>query len=1093
MIHFYYDAGKEETKGALTDAIRAVLRRGERALLLVPEQETVTVERRMLHALPPAAQLSFEVVNFTRLANRTFRELGGHRWRTATGAVRSLLMWHSLRELAPMLTRYGKHATEPHLCDMMLDTASRCRAYRIKAEDLLTASEQIPQSEPLHDKLVDIGTVLGSFEAFLAERFDNGDDDLDRLAELLEGEGSTLFADTHVFVDSFTDFTGQERRVLRALMAIAPSVSFTFPLASAHDEGLHLDSAMRTHRELQRLGNELSLEIEMHRTKKTKPQSAREYLVEHLFDMNAESAPLSFIQESDVSLTVCASPFAEAEAAAAEIHRLVRTGCRYRDIAVVLRDANTWSGILDAALEREGIPYFLSEKTDVTVRPLVKLILLALRIKLHGWRDEDVIAYLKTGLCGVGIDDVNLLEEYVCVWHPRGEAAYAAPFTRNPDGYQMRISARGEGILAGANRAREVLYPPLLALFSALDAAHGATDMCRAIHAFLCALNVSEQLKARATSLLAAGERREAEELSRLYTVTLEALEALSDALEDEPLSTSELLDALKLVFARTDIGTIPTSTDEVTVGSASMLRADHPRYVLVLGLVEGEFPRPVSDDGLICEGERERLVALDLPFPSGRAERSSDELFFIHRAFCAPRDGLYLSYSKSATDGRANTPSIAIERTQKLLAGLPVRVFEAVAATDTIFTPAGALDRLGDLNAAEREEIGALLRELHVSAAHSLSRPVVEQEALVGTETAAALFDKSRFSPTHLESYSSCRFAYYCDKILRLREEKDGSLGPSDTGTFIHYVLEHALKRARVREGGFAAWSEQELDSLVLDICTAYRRDLVETGGDLTPRASALLDRLSRLARLVVTSLMEEFADSLFVPAFTEFDLRDTGTTPTLTLEDGKSIPLSGKTDRIDVWCSPEGEAFLRVVDYKTGTRKFSVEDIKKGRSLQMPLYLMALCARPYPALNRALGLPEDTQLQGAGVTYFSSAVSAETTPSLKDESEAMRDATDRLERSGVLLDHPAVLQAASLSADPAIIGGPRSKRTLDRAGFDTLFADLADTVSRLTSEMRGGKATARPNREGNRIACEYCRFAAICRVAQKEMKGGS
>ncbi len=1093
MIRFFYRAGSEATATALTESIGHDLAAGDKVLLLVPEQETVAVERRMLAALPPRAQLSFEVVNFSRLANRTFREFGGHRWHTATPAVRALLMWHALRELSPMLLRYGQHATEPRLCDMMLDTVSRCRAYCITADDMIRTADALGTDEPLRDKLLDIGTVLGVFEQSLAAQFDNGDDELDRLAAILAAEGGALLTNTHVYVDSFTDFTGQERAVLTALMRHAASVSFTFPLAGPSDEGLHLESAVRTHRDLTRLAHELSLDVELCRGAAHRPQSAREYLVEHLFAMDAEPCPLALMEEPDVKLLVCDTPFAEADAAVAEIQRLVRGGCRYRDIAVVLRDATASVGILDAALEREGIPYFLSEKTDVTVRPLIKMLLLALRIHIHGWRAEDVIAYIKTGLCGIAADDVNLFEEYADVWQPRGAAAFSAPFVRNPDGFALRRSERGTRILEGANRAREALFGPLCALFEALENATDATQMCRALYEYLDALGIRDTLKTSAAAMLAAGERREAEELSRLYAVTVDALEAVALALGDTPLTVAGLLEALKLVFARTDIGTIPTSSDEVTVGSASMLRADHPRFVLVLGLNEGEFPRPVADDGLISEDERTRLAALDLALPSGRAEQSSNELFYVWRAFLAPREGLYLSYSKSSTDGRSLSPSIAVTRTRALLPTLPLQCFEAMDPLSQVFSPAALLDRFGDFAPDTREELAALLCELQIPAAATLERPVVDQEATVPEKTADTLFRDARFSPTHLESFASCRFAYYCDKILRLREEKDGSLGLSDTGTFLHYVLEQVLLRVKREGRAFGAWEEAEICALTRELCRAYRDELVRVGGTLTPRADALMNRLSTLAELIVLDLFAEFSDSDFRPVLTEFDLRNTGAVPTLTLRDGKRIPLSGKADRMDIWRSQGGDAFLRVVDYKTGSRQFSPADIKKGYSLQMPLYLMALTARAYPALNRELGLEEDTVLRPAGVTYFSSAVKSETTPAKKEEREALRDAMGRLDRSGVLLDLPDVKYAASHAANPAIVGSPRSKRTLDAQGFDTLFSDLEDTICRLTDEMKGGVATARPNKQSNRIACEYCRFAAICRVSQKERKGGS
>jgi ATP-dependent helicase/nuclease subunit B len=201
--------------------------------------------------------------------------------------------------------------------------------------------------------------------------------------------------------------------------------------------------------------------------------------------------------------------------------------------------------------------------------------------------------------------------------------------------------------------------------------------------------------------------------------------------------------------------------------------------------------------------------------------------------------------------------------------------------------------------------------------------------------------------------------------------------------------------------------------------------------------------------------------------------------------------VALAGKADRVDIWTSPEGESFLRVVDYKTGTRKFSPEDIKNGYSLQMPLYLKTLCDRAYPLLNHELGLPTDTVLRPAGVTYLSSAVRSENTPAKQPKEDAMCDAVTRLSRSGVLLDEPAVLAAASHKADPAIVGSARSKKTLDAIGFEEMFRDLDDTITSLCTEMRAGNATARPNQYGDHDPCKYCGYAAVCRAAQTKQEG--
>ena len=1091
MIRFYYRAGSAQTTALMTQSIKQDLQAGKDVLFLVPEQQTVSEERRMLEILPPSAQLHFEVVNFSRLANRTFRTLGGHRWNIATPTVRALSMWRALRDLAPVLSQYGAHAKEGRLCDMMLETAKRCKAYAITSDDLLRTADTLDQDEPLCRKLTDLGTILGAFEQTLAQGFDNGDDELDHLAELLVSHGKELFFNTHIYVDGFTDYTAQELSVLRALIAAAPEVSVTSPLSGAKDSGLHLQSAVHTHKQLQRVANTLGTEILMMRTEEEVPHSAREYVAKHLFDMNAQPAPLSFLEDPDLSLTLCANPFAEAEAAAAEIHRLVRKGCRYRDITVILRDANASVGILDAVLEREGIPFFLSEKTDVTVRPLIKLILLSLRLYLHAMRDEDVVAYLKTGLCGPNADDVNLFEEYTSVWHPRGAQAYATQFLRNPDGYAVSKSTRGEAILEGANRARECAIPPLLHFHEQLKKAENGTQMCRALYDFLCVLDIPTQLKEQAKERLGTGARREAEELSRLWAVTLGALDDIANVLGECELSVAEFLETLKLVFARTDIGTIPTSVDEVTIGSAVTLRADHPRFVLVLGLNEGNFPANVGDEGLISEQEKSRLSELGLELPSGRDERTSNELFFLYRAFGAPREALYLSYTKTSNDGRAATPSIAVERVRHLMNDLKPRIFEAQAALDHIYTPAAALERLGDLTDAERSAVGAYLAAQGVPAARNLDCKVTQRNAALNEKTASALFESKKLSPSHLESFAGCRFAYYCERILRLREDKNATLALSDTGTFLHYVLEKVMEAEKSNPHPFTQIDDAKINALVQKSVDAYLADLTQASGPLTPRAKALTERLSTLARLVITTLFEEFSDSDFRPAFTELDLQKTGTSCELTLKDGKKIALTGKADRVDVWNAPDGKSYLRVLDYKTGTREFSTADIKHGFSLQMPLYLMALTSRAYPILNNDMGLPPSTVLTPAGVTYFSTAVKSENTPARKDEQSAMRDAAERLARSGVLLGEPEVLSAASHSGNTEITGTTKGKKHLDKEGFNALFEDLCDVITRLDSEMKRGVATACPNPEKKTSPCEYCHYNAICRVAKNEEKG--
>lgn len=1092
MIRFLYGSNAAGRDAALLRHISENIKAGEKAILLVPEQETVTAERHMVEALPPTAQLTFEVSNFTRLANRTFRAVGGLSYRYATPAASALIMWKTLRTIAPLLTQYAAHAaTDLRLTDRMLSAIAQFKAYCITPEALTETAQALPEGDPLKAKLQDLALVLATYEAELHTRFADAADDVSRATALITAN-KHLFSDTHIYISSFTDFTAQELALIKVLMEISPSLTVALPLTDRHHEGIHLASAVATKKRLWRIAKALDKRIFEEVLPAEKPQTALDYIHRDLFDMNAEPAPMGLAESGEIALTVAANPYEEAEYAATVIAKAVREGARYRDFVIVVRDAANYIGIIDAALEKEGVPFYLAEKTDITVRPLIKLLLFALRIARYNWQKEDVVGYLKTGLAGIDADDINFFEEYAEVWHICGKATLEKPFTMNPDGYTERTSARAARILEGANRARAALVPPLAAYFEALDGATTATDFATATYRFLASIGVPEAMKARAAAHLVAGERREAEETTRLWGVVIDALEVLADTLAGEPLDVASFADALLLLFNSTDIGSIPTSADEVMIGSASTLRAAPPHFAIVMGLNDGTFPKIATDTGLLSDAEKRRLAALGIELSADLATVASDELFYVHRALTLPLEKLYLSYSKAACDGRAAEPSIAITRIKALFSQLHETDFEATPASEKIFTRDAALEHLRELSPVETQALFSLLKEDAEQARkiENLLLPVQDTAASISAERAAGLFTPNSFNPTGLEKFVSCKFAYYCSKILHLREEPTDTLDAAAVGTFIHYVLENTLAAITKGEKPFTDYTDTKIDTIVQESLTAYRAYLVEAGGGITPRAEALIARLSSLARIVVGALVAEFADSDFAPAFFELDLNREGTGAPITLPDGTKIPLSGKVDRVDWYRGEDNKVYLRVADYKTGRKAFKREDIKKGYCLQMPLYLLALCNGTHPRLAKRLGLPDDTRFDPAGVTYLSTAVGNENTPARVEKSEALESAAARLKREGLLPDSAELLHAISKSGSTAILGAPttRKSKLVSSEGFAELFDELATTVSSIATDMKSGNAGIAPTEHNGQTACKFCAYAAICRAADKK-----
>ena len=1078
MIRLLYGAGSDAAAATLLSYIQKDLEAGGKVILLVPEQETVSAERRMVAALPASAQLSFEVLNFTRLANRTFRTVGGLCYRYATPGAEALFMWRTLRALTGTLKQYGKDAANlPRLTDKMLSAAVQFGAYCVTPDLLAETAEKLENDDPLRAKLTDIATVLSAYESEVGKKYDHVRDDVGRLFRLL-GEHPALYADTHVYIDSFTDFTAEEWRVIGALLRRVPSLTMTTPMPTPRAADIHLGACKKTVERLKRLARETGLDVCFCGEETDKPRTSLEKIRRDLFCITAEKAPLGFADDGGLTLMKCPSPYAEAEWAAATVQKLVRAGCRYRDVTVVVRDAAAWCGILDAAFEKEGIPYFLSEKTDVTLRPLIKLILSALAVWQYGWRREDVIGCLKTGLTGIGGDDINCFEEYLDVWKPRGRTAFGAPFCKNPGGYREAPSARDKRILAAAERVRQTVIKPLFALCDALNTATTMADYCRALYAFLQQLNVPEQLKDQASEALEQGEKREAEELSRLFAMTLGALETTADVIGDLPADRKAFAEALRLVFARTDIGTIPTSADEVMVGSAATLRAERPRFAVVLGLNEGQFPAVTGRGGLFSDTEKRKLADNGVELDGSSADAAGDELFYVWRAFTLPREKLFLSYAATSAEGGDAAPSFAVTRVKALFdkETFKEQAFGKQSLLDLVFTPTGAFEHLPELNEADRQTVLTLLRERgETDKADRYDLPMTERRNRIPTKQAATLFDDRSYNPTGLEKFSECPFEYYCDKVLRLRQTATDDLDYSDTGTLMHDILENVFRTVRAEKRDFDSYTDDEIRALVKRCADDYTTRLQQSGEALSPRSAATVKAMTDSAFYVVRALFRDLSFNVFKPALFELDLTKMSETAVTHLNGGKTIPLTGKIDRVDL-AEKDGRTYVRIIDYKTGNKEFKISAVEKGFFLQMPLYLYALCQNDHPLLNGSLGVPGDTRLQPAGLTY----VRAITERNKEGHLTAADNATvDAAKGNGVVLD---------------AFEAPSEIKKLSAAEFDDLFTAVQTAVERITDDMQNGRADVDPRTaDPKKTPCGYCAYGAVCRVAgEKEEDDG-
>ncbi len=1027
MLKLIYGASGAGKTACLTEAIRTDILQKKRCFLLVPEQQAYISERDLPSSLPQNAGLYFEVVNFSRLAEDVFRVYGGVTQGSVNNALRALLMWDTLRTLAPMLKQYGKSAVgDATLTKLMINAIEELRSSGVESDRLEEVSASLPAGSALQNKLSDIALIGAVYREKLDSSFGNDPSDkLLRMASLLEKHD--YFKDCHIYIDSFTSFTAQEYAVLRALLRQADCVTVSLLCDAPVSRLPHFESCVRTARRLKLLADDLLCEVqETHLPSRDDAKPRALAVIERdlwRFDLNDRAREsLTPEEKSVVRMTAAANLYEEAECVALNILDLIAQGLHFGDIAVVARDTEVYRGVLDAAFERHGIPYFLSERTDLSVKPLARLVLSALRAVSRGYRMQDVITLVKTGLCGVDFGDAAMFEEYCETWHIEGRRFTDPVWSMNPDGLTLQRSVRAERILEAANRVRRTLIEPLERLSAALRQSVRLVDRCRALYDYLSELRISEQLSARAARELASGQRREAGETVRLYGFLTDALSTLCKLLPDAEVSTDELIFALSLFFSESDLGAVPNLHDCVVIGSASTLRVENVKASFLLGLCEGEFPCAVSDDGILSEDDKVRLEEFGITLDSRESLRNSEELLYVYRAMTKPRERLYLSTVAMQTDGSQRTPSLAFTRVRFLL-DTTVEVFDSAAIRLALDHP-------------DPKEMSA--GELRLP-------PIVEPTTL-------------RLSQSGIQTFLLCPYRYFSTYRLKLREKKDSRPSYADDGTFLHYIFEHFLRASLREDGSLCPPSPDEIEPLADEIISSYLAEVCPLPPEKTDRRLLhLFSRLRRLALIMLDDILGELKESGFVPSAFEqvIGMHGEGGLPPVVLElqGGSRVTLSGKVDRVDLY--REGDrVFVRVVDYKSGTHQFGLDEVRSGMDIQLVLYLFATLAAN----------PDRYRPAGAQYLYAGS-----------EKGKTV------IARSGFLLDEAGVRAAADRSEDQRY-----TKKLLlqTEEELQALNADMRQAVCAVADRILAGDAQKTPSKD----ACLFCPVRKNCDRAYHE-----
>jgi ATP-dependent helicase/nuclease subunit B len=1083
-------AGTGKTAFVMDDLKAKTAQHMTRLLYIVPEQYSHDAERQLLRICGDSLSLHGEVLSFSRLCSRVFAETGGSASTLLDDGGRLLLMSRALSAVAGKLELYGKAEQKEDFLEQLVALSKEFKSACITPDTLASAAAR--SKSPLKEKLDDLSLILGAYDGFFNNESPNPDDRLSRLVHVL-GE-SALLTGGHIYVDGFTDFTAQELRVLEELLRLDADMTVCLTCDSLAFDGTEsgeelFEPSRKTALYLRRLAEQAGVPVKIIKRIAGSGKKAPElqYLEKELFLYN----DVRF--EADctaVELHKASTAATECEYAASKVLALVRSGCRYRDIAVSVCDFDAYGPLAENIFEKYDIPVYINKKSAVNQKPPVALIEYAFDILTNGWDHSSVFRYLKTGMTGIEPSDCDLLENYVLQWNLRGgiwtrEEDWSLP----PSGFERDFSGDDELKLESINALRRAVTAPLTALGKALRRAGTFGDKLKALYNFLETIGLSLRIEEKAEVFSQSGDIQRAGEYRQLWDILVRAMDQFSDILGKAAGSNAEFLRLWKLLISQYDIGSIPVSLDRVGLGDLSRQRRRDLKCLLVIGATDDALPKSGNAGGLLSAGERSALLSLGIAVSGTAEERLYRELNSVYAAFTLPTDKLIVSWPQSGPGGGEKRPSFIVKRLKAMfsLTEQADRDFDfRLAALRPCFELAASAPNRPDSMAAAaafvffNETDGLLLKT--AAKAADLSRGSLTggaAERLYGRDLV--------MSASRVDKFYSCRYLYFLQYGLNAKPRKPAGFDAPTAGTFVHYILENVTRDLR-ESGGFADVDEERCRALTAHYVSEYVRDVLHEFKDKSSRFKYLFNRLVGDVSFIVLDMVRELRNSDFSPVDFELEFSDTGDIPPHLIADEVSrLKVKGFVDRVDGW-EHDGKLYLRVVDYKTGKKTFRLSDVWYGMNMQMLIYLFALSKNGSEKYQK--------EIVPAGVLYAPARDELIPAPRNANPEDIDELRLKRLKRSGLILCDERVVEAMEhggnkkylpvrLSKEGALTGD--SLAALEQLG--KLSAHIDTMLLQIAAGVRKGSIAAEPYyKNGNDNACLFCDYRPACRFSEKD-----
>lgn len=1045
-------------------------------IVLVPEQFTMQTQKDLVMMHERKGIMNIDVLSFARLAYRVFEETGGGGLPVLDDEGKNLILRKIAGDYESELKMLGGHMKKQGYISEVKSVISEFTQYDIGEDEIERVMESAGESSRLYYKLADIRLLYRGFTDYLREKYITKEELLDVLSR--EVEKSEQLKNSTVVLDGFTGFTPVQDRLLGELMRHCREVIVTVamdrrenPYVYEHPYQLFALSKQMVTSLLQiakqnKIPVEEPVELYDHVPWRFKEQEALAFLEKHLFRYGAGAYEK---EQEQVKLHLAKNPREEAYAVAEQVRRMMREdGYRLRDIGVIVSDMDVYADHLKQAFIKYDIPFFMDHKRSILLNSFVEYIRSVLHMAEQSFSYESVFRFLRTNLAGFTYEEIDELENYVIGLGIKGYKHWQEKWTR-------KLRGMAQEDLDKMNHYRRQLVEKVDGLIYVLrQRRKTVADITRAIYEFMVQENLQVRLAEQEELFKAKGELALAREYAQIYRIVIELFDKFVELLGDEQVSLSEYCKLLDAGLEEARVGVIPPEVDQVVIGDMQRTRLKDIKALLFAGANDVYLPGALLRTGLLSELDREKFAREKLTLSAGGKEKAYVQKFYLYLNLTKPSEKLDIYYSKVSADGKSVRPSYLIQELQKLFPKLKVRDEERYLKEQELTENIGFDRMIREFVQKRHETDGAWCELYNWYKKNPKWQEKVERFLEAGyyrkpldalTEEAAKRLYGEEFetSITRMERFAVCAFSHFLTYGLGLREREEYDFQAADLGNVCHRALERFSYKVEREAGDWLKLTEEKRKQYVEE---SVEEAIADYGNSIlysSSRNAYLIVRMKRMLEKTVWALTKQLATGDFKPS--AYELRF----------------ANGKIDRVDT-CEDGDCVYVKVIDYKTGSKSFDVTALYHGLQLQLMVYMDA-------ALQLEQKKHPEKEILPAGVFYYRIQDPLIDRPKEGEEQEAILkelkpDGMISLEKEVLEhLDHCMVGESSVIPVKYNKNGSlSKSSKAASAQDFYLMMKYAVNKVEEIRQKILSGDVKVNPYRRGTETSCDYCSYRQIC-----------